>query len=327
MERTSGALDEDFELIRTVDVVAPLTSANGHDFVITDRGFLFISYHGTSRDLSGLEHESGDPLPTEAWMKDSVIQEVAPDGTELFRWNSWDHLDVLKAEDCLIVEKYLDGRTEYGHLNSLQIADGDIIASFRGCAQVLRIDRSSGAVEWKLGGTPPDPDSAHTHAYLPLVDDPAGEFCGQHHVTLTAADTVVLFDNGVQCLGPRKNETPFSRVVEYDISSGTQAVFMREYRRPAEQGHSQSRGGVTVVNDGDNDSQNDRWVISWGIVMNETVGLQQLVALSEVDPGTPGTNTSRSLFEASMYKSGHVVHTYRLYHQPESAVKIPLSLP
>ena len=161
----------------------------------------------------------------------------------------------------------------------------------------------------------------------PLVDDPAGEFCGQHHVTLTAADTVVLFDNGVQCLGPRKNETPFSRVVEYDISSGTQAVFMREYRRPAEQGHSQSRGGVTVVNDGDNDSQNDRWVISWGIVMNETVGLQQLVALSEVDPGTPGTNTSRSLFEASMYKSGHVVHTYRLYHQPESAVKIPLSLP
>ena len=321
------ALDEDFELIRTVDVVAPLTSANGHDFVITDRGFLFISYHGTSRDLSGLEHESGDPLPTEAWMKDSVIQEVAPDGTELFRWNSWDHLDVLKAEDCLIVEKYLDGRTEYGHLNSLQIADGDIIASFRGCAQVLRIDRSSGAVEWKLGGTPPDPDSAHTHAYLPLVDDPAGEFCGQHHVTLTAADTVVLFDNGVQCLGPRKNETPFSRVVEYDISSGTQAVFMREYRRPAEQGHSQSRGGVTVVNDGDNDSQNDRWVISWGIVMNETVGLQQLVALSEVDPGTPGTNTSRSLFEASMYKSGHVVHTYRLYHQPESAVKIPLSLP
>ena len=100
-------------------------------------------------------------------MKDSVIQEVAPDGTELFRWHSWDHLDVLKAEDCLIVEKYLDGRTEYGHLNSLQIADGDIIASFRGCAQVLRIDRSSGAVEWKLGGTPPDPDSAHTHAYLP----------------------------------------------------------------------------------------------------------------------------------------------------------------
>ena len=324
------ALDEDFELIRTADVVAPLTSANLHDLLITDRGFLFISYHDTSSDLSDLEDDNGDPLPTAALMTDSVIQEVAPDGTELFRWNSWDHLDVLKAEDCLIVEKYLGGRTEYGHLNSLQIADGDIIASFRGCAQVLRIDRSSGAVEWKLGGTPPDPDSAHTYTYLPLVDDPAGEFCGQHHVTLTAAETVVLFDNGVQCLGPRKNETPFSRVVEYDISSGTQAVFMREHRRSLEQGHSQARGGVMVVNDDDNDPENDRWVISWGgVIVDATVGLQQLVALSEVDPGTPGTNTSLSLslFEASMFKSGNPVRTYRVYHQPESAVTIPLDLP
>ena len=297
------ALDEDFELIRIADVVAPLTSANLHDLLITDRGFLFISYHDMSRDLSDLEDDNGAPLPTAALMTDSVIQEVAPDGTELFRWNSWDHLDVLKAEDCLIAEKYLRGRTEYGHLNSLQIADGDIIASFRGCAQVLRIDRSSGAVEWKLGGTPPDPDSAHTHTYLPLVDDPAGEFCGQHHVTLTAAETVVLFDNGVQCLGPRKIETPFSRVVEYDISSGTQAVFMREYRRPLEQGYSDSEGGVMVVNGDDNDPENDRWVISWGKrIFDATVGLEQLVALSEVDPGTPGTNTSLSLFEASMFK-------------------------
>ena len=82
-------------------------------------------------------------------------------GTELFRWNSWDHMDV--EPDCLMVEKYLRGRTEYAHVNSVQIADGDIIASFRGCAQVLRIDRSSGAVEWKLGGIAPGPDSTHTY--------------------------------------------------------------------------------------------------------------------------------------------------------------------
>ena len=315
------ALDEDFELIRIADVVAPLTSANHHDFLITDRGFLFISYHDTTRDLSGYKDENGDPLPTAAQITDSVIQEVAPDGTELFRWNSWDHIDV--ETDCLMVEKYLIGRTEYAHLNSLQIADGDIIASFRGCAQVLRIDRSSGAVEWKLGGIPPDPDSTHTYTYLPLVGDPAGEFCGQHHVTMTASGTIVMFDNGVQCLGPRKIETPFSRVVEYDISSGTQAVFMREYKRAAEQGHSQARGGVTVLNDDDDDPENDRWLITWGgIIVDATVGLQQLIAISEVDP-VSGT----SLFDLSMFKSGDRVRTYRIYHQPESAVTIPLNLP
>ena len=315
-------LDEEFELIRHVDVVAPLTTSNGHDFLITDRGFLFISYHDTTRDLSDYEDENGDPLPSAAQITDSVIQEVAPDGTELFRWNSWDHMDVLNAEDCLMVEKYLNGRTEYAHLNSLQIVDGDIIASFRGCAQVLRIDRSSGsgAVEWKLGGTAttPDPDTT----YLPLVGDPAGEFCGQHHVTLTASGTIVMFDNGVLCLGPRKNLTPFSRVVEYDISSGTQAAFMREYKRAAEQGHSQAGGGVTVVND-DMDRANDRWLITWGgVIVNATVGAQELIAISEVDPVT-GT----VLFELSMFKSGNPVRTYRLYHQPDAAVRIPLNLP
>ena len=314
------ALDEEFELIRKVDVVAPLITSNNHDFLITDRGFLFISHHDTTRDLSAYEDENGDPLPSAARITDSVIQEVAPDGTELFRWNSWDHLAV--EPDCLMVEKYLRGRTEYAHLNSLQIVDGDIIASFRGCAQVLRIDRSSGsgAVEWKLGGTAttPDPDTT----YLPLVGDRAGEFCGQHHVTLTASGTIVMFDNGVQCLGPRKNLTPFSRVVEYDISSGTQAEFLREYRRPAAQGHSQARGGVTVVND-DMDRTNDRWLIAWGgRIVNATVGVQELIAISEVDPVT-GT----ALFELSMFKSGNPVRTYRVYHQPDAAVTIPLSLP
>lgn len=48
-----------------------------------------------------------------------------------------------------------------------------------------------------------------------LHNDPVGEFCGQHHATLTESDTVVLFDNGVLCGGPRKNIPRFTRVVEY----------------------------------------------------------------------------------------------------------------
>ena len=72
----------------------------------------------------------------------------------------------------------------------------------RGCAQVLRIDGATGAVEWKLGGTAA-PDGSTTE-FLELVEhsDPSvvEEFCGQHHVTLT--------------------------------SSGTQAEYLREYRLP-----------------------------------------------------------------------------------------------
>ena len=310
-------LDEEFELIRNLNVVAPLIRADVHDFLVTDRGFLFLSYHNTIRDLSAYQDNAGNPLPSAARITDSVIQEVAADGTELFRWNSWDHLAL--ESDCLFVEKYLSGNSEYAHLNSLQIVDGDIIASFRGCAQVLRIDRSSGtgAVEWKLGGTAPDPDSTPTYTYLPLVGDPAGEFCGQHHATLTATETVVMFDNGVLCLGPRKDLDPFSRVVEYDISSGTQATFLREYRRPDEQGYTVSYGGATVLNADDTDRNNDRWLIAWGTVLDAIVGAGERIAISEVDPVT-----GASLFEISM--SGATM--YRVYHQPDTGT-IPLNLP
>ena len=315
-------LDEEFKLIRNLNVVAPLIGADDHDFLVTDRGFLFISYHNTIRDLSAYQDNAGNPLPSAARIRDSVIQEVTLGSAELFHWNSWDHLAV--ESDCLFVKKYLGDRFEYAHLNSLQIVDGDIIASFRGCSQVLRIDRSSGtgAVEWKLGGTAPDPDSTPTYTYLPLVGDPAGEFCGQHQATLTAAETVVMFDNGVQCLGPRKDLDPFSRVVEYDISSGTQATFLREYPLPDGQGYSISHGGVTVLNADDTDRNNDRWLIAWGFVVHATVGVRERIAISEVDPVT-GT----SLFELSMFSHGLPVYTYRVHHQPETAVTIPLNLP
>ena len=57
--------------------------------------------------------------------------------------------------DCRVV-RFPD---RYAVLNSIKIFDGDIVASLRGCAQVLRIDRSggTGAVVWKLGGTDPGP--------------------------------------------------------------------------------------------------------------------------------------------------------------------------
>ena len=83
----------------------------------------------------------------------------------------------------------------------------------RGCAQVLRIDGATGAVEWKLGGTAP-PDGSTTE-FLELVEhsDPSvvEEFCGQHHVTLT--------------------------------SSGTQAEYLREYRLPDAHGPFTHDGG------------------------------------------------------------------------------------
>ena len=61
--------------------------------------------------------------------------------------------------------------------------EGDIVAGLRGCAQVLRLERDTGAVVWQMGGTEPmriDRPAPMTGAaeYLELVNDPLGEFCG-----------------------------------------------------------------------------------------------------------------------------------------------------
>ena len=298
-------LDQQFELIKSVGVVAPLSRTDVHDFLITDAGnYLFISYRQTNRDVC---EAPAEPCPRE--FRDSVIQEVTPGGTEVFRWNSWDH---MKLTDCALDSD----RGQYAHLNSLQLVEGDIIASFRYCNQVLRIDRSggTGAIEWKLGGTAPtrDPNTA----FLKITNDPAGEFCGQHHATLTDSNTVVLFDNGVLCGGPRKAIPPFSRVVEYDISSGSQAVYQREFRLPASHGHAFSEGGATVL-------ENGHWLIAWGGHRDGVVVRQdELIVASEVDP-----RTGTAVFHMNVSRLFSRGWTYRVYREREADVPIPLNLP
>ena len=305
-------LDADLERIDTATIVSPLEpdETGGHDFLVTEDGnYLFMSYYPAQRDLSDFECENEDgstrQCSTAEPTEDSVIQEVTPGGTQVFLWNSWDH---MKMSDCTIHRFPND----YAHLNSLyELDDGDIVASFRGCAQVLRIDRGTGAVVWQLGGTlpmredRPVPPSGTTR-YLKVVDDPAGEFCGQHEATETASGSLLMFDNGNHCLGDRGNEPHFTRIVEYDISSGTTAVFVRQYVLPEEFGATTSSGGVVAL-------ANGHWLITWGHGPKVTV--------SEVD------TASNEVFRIRMSKEDQVFTTYRVYREREQDVRIPLNLP
>ena len=193
-------LDASFNRIATARTVDDVTRTIGHEFLVTEEGnYLLLSYNPAQRDLSG--YQCKDPggtvsrdCTTMEQTLDSVIQEVTPDGVAEFTWNSWDHLNI---SDCGI---YFDLPMNYAVINSMQLLNGDIVASFRGCNQVLRIARPSGAVVWQMGGTQPTRDSATE--YLAVVGDPAGkEFCGQHTATATRAGSVLMFDNGYKCRG------------------------------------------------------------------------------------------------------------------------------
>ena len=261
--------DANLDVVQSGISTVNLQNTDGHDFFIKPNGdYVLMAYEPSVRDLSfiteqyGLTDSNGDPFGVAEDTEDSVIQVITPDSQELFLWNSWDH---MALEDCT-QHRFPD---DYSHINSLQVVDGDIVASFRGCSKVLRIDGTSGEVIWRLGrsnlsteewerrniGPPP----------LKIVGDPYGEFCGQHAARLLDNGHLILFDNGVQCVeDPRTGETErvgdqFSRVVEYaiDLEQG-EAIFQRHvFLHGSMNRLSYAMGQADALDNGN-------WLITWG---------------------------------------------------------------
>lgn len=296
--------------------------SNNHEFRATDSGNIIeVQEFLRERDFSDFTDSEGNPYGTEQTVHDTVIREHHPvSGDTSFYWNSWTskNREAYKLSDCQAAS--FPG--VYAMVNSLQIVDGDVVASSRSCGQVWRINRSdgSGDIEWKIGGTDPGPDS--DTRFLPIANDEEGEFCGQHSALLTSRETVMLFDNGVHCHGPRKSRSRLTRVVEYDISSGTQAVLINHYGLPKDYGVTDTMGSVEELEEG-------RWLIAWGNQQKVKVGADRTIAVSEVAPvsvaGGASLTSGKVYLHLHMSKDGKRAATYRAHRGPE--VDIPLNLP
>lgn len=120
------------------------------------------------------------------------LVELTTSGQTVWEWRSWEHLDPV--EDGIAEVQSL--RTLWALGNSvLELPDGDILVSYRPTSTVIRIDRRTGEIVWKLG----PPTLAGQHAPNPL---PNGN--------------VLIFDNGVHRLD---DPLPFSRVIEVNPAS------------------------------------------------------------------------------------------------------------
>ena len=257
-------LDWDLNIVDTATTVPPVTDTDNHDFSIRENGnYIFISYQPITRSIT----YSGRTQTL--MMEDSVIQEVTPGGTQVFLWNSFDHMPV---EDCLVHRWPGD----WGHMNSLQLlSDGDIVTSMRGCAQVLRIDRETGNVVWRLGRSTLDDrqwaeqwEDGRGRPPLRLIGDPEVEFCGQHAATLFDDGRLLLFDNGNHCQqgSPRRPGDSigqkwqhFSRAAEYqlDLMNG-ELVFVRDHSSGG------TRNQLSISSSRVAPMDNGHWLISWG---------------------------------------------------------------
>ena len=159
---------------------------------------------------------------TTATVSDQVIEEFAPDGSLVWSWSAMDHISVAETGDTWR-NPYVTSASPADpyHMNSIE-PDGDgYIISFRHLNALYRVNRESGDIVWKLGGSP-RPES------LAFVGDTYGNFSGQHDARVLPDQTLIVHDNGSLVGRPpramryrldltARTATPVEQVMDADV--------------------------------------------------------------------------------------------------------------
>ena len=171
-------VDQNYRRIATVRAGNGL-QADMHEFVITPRGTaLLIGYAEVRADTTPV---GGVP---NAKVLEGVVQEIdIARGDVLFEWRSLQHVGL--DESFLPAPTDPEQWFDYIHLNAVcEDGDGALLVSARCTHTVYRIDRSTGAVTWRLNGRRSD---------FAMGADAA--FAWQHDVRRQPDGTITVFDN------------------------------------------------------------------------------------------------------------------------------------
>jgi hypothetical protein len=132
------------------------------------------------------------------------------------------------------------------HMNSIDVNADSVVTSLRHTNGIYKIDRDTGEIVWKVGGTP-TPES------LTVVGDPAGSepLGGQHDARLHPDGTLTAFDNG------QTHERP-PRAVRFEIdeAAGT-ATFLEAISGLPEVTEAVCCGSARR-------SASGSWLVGWG---------------------------------------------------------------
>jgi hypothetical protein len=128
---------------------------------------------------------------------------------------------------------------DYFHANSIDVAaDGSLLLSARHTWAVYKIDRGSGAILWRLGGSRSD-----------FRLGPGVRFAWQHDARWQPDGTMTIFDDGAD--GPPPQFEAASRGILLDLDMQTMnATLLREWVHPAGV-LSSSQGSFRILPNGD----------------------------------------------------------------------------
>ncbi len=224
-----------------------------HDFLTLPNGNRIVTAYPTRALPSGFpitQCVSGvDGTPkTPTSLVDGELIELNPAGNVVWQWNTKDHS--IPAETLMPVCFDVDlgpGESwalDLAHINSIDVfPDGDLLVGIRHFNAAMRIDKATGAVEWKLGGT-----TRADGTSLTITNDSGP--AGPHDSRVVSNGSITMHDNHVVA------GVAQPRAVEYSINTAARTATLT-WSYAAEVNQGSTLGSVRRQPDGNT-------VIGWG---------------------------------------------------------------
>jgi hypothetical protein len=159
--------------------IATVHAANGlqmdlHEFLVTPQGDAFIST-ASPVTVPGISHP----------VIDDAVQEIdIKTGLELFEWHALDHVPLSQSQ--YPVPSFKGHPYDPYHINSVQpLPNGDLLISMRNTSAMYRVNTSTGAIIWTLGGKASS-----------FKMGPGTSTFAQHDAVMQPDGTMSIFDDG-----------------------------------------------------------------------------------------------------------------------------------
>jgi hypothetical protein len=236
----------DGSLVSTINTVGP--NADPHDLQPTGNGdYLLGAYVRQSHVDTSAYGGSSD-----ADVANAELQEVTPGGGLVWDWKSQDQIALSETGRYWpwAINHPVPAGYDILHWNSIEPDGGSVIASFRHLDAVYKIQKSTGNIAWKLGGTT-------TGRSLTVTNDKYSYTLGaQHDARLLPGGSLTVFDN-------RSNlgEPPRAERFRIDEKNRT-AALLQAISDPSVK-RSNCCGSARRLSNGD-------WLIDWG--QNDPIG-------------------------------------------------------
>lgn len=223
-------LDQNLNYIDTINTIG--VEEDSHDIQLAENGNWLVSTRPfDTLDLSAYTFD-GIQGSVSTVLRGYGIQEINPNGTLVFEWNSNDYFSASETIDFF---GYNASNFDYCHGNAIdEDDDGNLLISMRHLNCVYKVDRTTGDVIWRLGGN---------LSSFTFTNDPG--FTAQHDIRILENGNYSVFDNSNMGV-PQK-----TRGVEYALDTvNWTATRMDEFIHPLDEYH-QAMGNFSETFEGD----------------------------------------------------------------------------